>query len=84
MPVLATHVVQGGLGGTIDRLGDLHEMFRPYAAGSRVQTAAQVTPLLLKVYFKSFLASANYEQAQQMILVTKDDLLGLTSLQGFI
>lgn len=41
--------LQGGLGGTIDKLWDLHDLLEGAKENHRVVTTAQVTPLLLQV-----------------------------------
>jgi AP-5 complex subunit zeta-1 len=47
---------EGGLGGTIDRLNELHRLFASQVSHVRVQTAAQVSPLLLRRFFQLTLA----------------------------
>eukprot|EP00048_Salpingoeca_helianthica_P001006 m.45755 g.45755 ORF g.45755 m.45755 type:complete len:748 (+) comp11043_c0_seq1:52-2295(+) len=44
---------EGGLGGTIDRLSDLHTLLRPGADGLRARTTAELVPLLLHRFFDS-------------------------------
>jgi hypothetical protein len=59
--VLMAACLQGGLGGTIDRLGELHGLLSSQRQGLRVQCAAEIVPLLLRGYFDVMLKDADAE-----------------------
>lgn len=58
---------EGGLGGTIDSLEDLHAMFAGYALSPRVQVAASIVSPLLLAFFKIFIAYADYAAVLNLV-----------------
>eukprot|EP00730_Choanoeca_flexa_P003813 TRINITY_DN11512_c0_g1_i2.p1 TRINITY_DN11512_c0_g1~~TRINITY_DN11512_c0_g1_i2.p1 ORF type:complete len:504 (+),score=109.48 TRINITY_DN11512_c0_g1_i2:1101-2612(+) len=60
---------EGGLGGTIDRLGEMHQLLASQKEGLRVQSAAEIVPLLLRGYFDVMLKDADNDSLKELVPV---------------
>eukprot|EP00045_Choanoeca_perplexa_P007447 m.67784 g.67784 ORF g.67784 m.67784 type:complete len:793 (-) comp14085_c0_seq1:14-2392(-) len=72
---------EGGLGGTIDRLGELHELLSSQRLGLRVQSAAEVVPLLLRGYFDVMLKDADAESLKELVPVVLERVVVLYDIE---
>eukprot|EP00041_Stephanoeca_diplocostata_P027867 m.777511 g.777511 ORF g.777511 m.777511 type:complete len:811 (+) comp23265_c1_seq6:330-2762(+) len=74
---------EGGLGGTIDRLADLHNLFLPSVDNARVRAAADVAPILLRVFFDTVSADASYDIIQSVTAIMLERILRLYNLPEY-
>ena len=74
---------EGGLGGTIDKLGGMHSLFEGAAKLTRVRTVAQITPILLRSYFLTIATEASYDLVLQVVTVMLERISTLFELDTF-
>ncbi|EDQ92593.1 uncharacterized protein MONBRDRAFT_22395 [Monosiga brevicollis MX1] len=60
---------EGGLGGTIDRLKELHALLLPAATNARVVKTASVVHSLLDIYFEALLRDAGDQILGEVVLL---------------
>ena len=74
---------EGGLGGTIDKLGGMHSLFEGAAKQARVKTVAQITPILLRSYFLTISTEASYDLVLQVVSVMLERISTLYAIETF-
>eukprot|EP00040_Diaphanoeca_grandis_P009264 m.48195 g.48195 ORF g.48195 m.48195 type:complete len:804 (-) comp20688_c0_seq1:131-2542(-) len=74
---------EGGLGGTIDRLEELHLLLGRFSNTRRVQIAAEITPTLLRCFLNTIVTDASADLVQQVVSVMLERILKLFAIDGF-
>jgi len=74
---------ENGRGDTIDRLSTLHHLLGNFSSHHRVMAAAQITPLLLKLYFKTVFYSGDVAVISQLVGVLLERMVMLYNMTSF-
>ncbi|XP_065898353.1 AP-5 complex subunit zeta-1-like isoform X2 [Dysidea avara] len=72
-----------GRGDTIDKLGQIHALLMEFSSHARVIAAAEVVPLLLRLYFRTVLTKGSRDLVSSLIPVILERVVQLSHITSY-